>query len=182
MLLREPLEGPLELLVLLLRPSTLFLILGIDQHVRPIGILVEEGEGTHRGDVRILLRDPRGRVGVEEGAKLLEEGSELERHRNVRDAVDFLDRAADGCEVIGLPRLGTDAEVAGNIQDETHVWWRDSRGRLPGASIFRSKQFISLIHLSRNPSDAKVIKFTQFLENSDVIVGREFFFWRSISQ
>lgn len=67
------------------------MIAEIGEDICPIGVLIKKGEGTHRGNVRVLLRDPRGRIGVKVGAaELLEEGSEGEWHSNIGDTVDFL--------------------------------------------------------------------------------------------
>lgn len=158
--------------MLLLRPSALFLILGVDNHVRPVRVLVKEGEGTHRGDVRILLGDPRCRIGVKEAAKLLQEGSERGRDSDVRDTVDLLDVTLDGGQVIGLPRLGTYAKVAGDIQDKTHLFCGGTFDSWAWPLQFLDpKEFIGLIHLSRDPSDPKVIEVLYFLVDTGVKVG-----------
>jgi len=71
--------------------------------------------------VRVLLREPGGRVSVEVGtAELLEEGPELRWHGDIGDTVDLLDIAVYRVKVIGLTRLGADTEVACNIDEETH--------------------------------------------------------------
>lgn len=139
-LLGEPLEGPLEVVMVLLRPAVLGMIAEVDSDICPRGILIEEGEGTHRRDVRVLLRDPRGSIGVEVGAaELLEEGPELVRDSDIWDTVDLLHLAIDGVKVIGLTRLGTDAEVAGNMEKKTHLFGGDFGLQERAASIFPSE-------------------------------------------
>jgi hypothetical protein len=136
-LLGEPLEGLLEVVMVLPRPAVLCVIAKVDGDICPSGVLVEEGEGTHRRNVRVLLRDPGGSIGVEVGAaELLEEGPELLRHSDIGNTVDLLQLAIIGLKVIGLTRLATDAKVARNVQQETHEGWRDLGLQGRAASIF----------------------------------------------
>lgn len=136
--------------------------------------------------MRVLVRDPRRSIGVEEGtAKLLKEATVLEWNRDVGQTVFLLSTVFRYKKVIWLTRLGTNVQVAGDGKKETHFCGDSSwRGRVGSifSLLFYPKERISPIHLSRDPSDAKVLKFAQFLENSGVIVGRDFFFWRSVSQ
>ena len=116
------------------------MIAEVNGHICPRGVLVEEGEGTHRRDVRILLRDPGGSIGVEVGAaELLEEGPELLRHSDIGNTVDLLQLAVIGLKVIGLTRLATDTKVAGDKDDKAHLFSGDFALRGRAASIFLSE-------------------------------------------
>ena len=80
--------------------------------------------------MRVLIRHPRGSIGVEVGsAELLKEATVLEGNRYVGHGIYLLGSVFRDHKVIWLTRLGTDAEVAGNIQKETHFWRWDSRWR-----------------------------------------------------